>query len=219
MKRDVTEYVALCDTCQRVKAEHQRPAGLLQPLKIREWKWEEIGMDFIVGLPHTQAGYDSIWVIVDRLTKVAHFIPVKTTYSGAKLAVLYMSRIVFLHGVPKKIVSDRASQFTSKFWEKLHESMDTRLNFSSAYHPPTDGQTERTNQILEYMLRACALKYGNSWDKSLPNAEFSYNNSYQASIKIAPFEALCGRRCRTSLFWSQTRESQIFRPEVLKDAE
>jgi IS30 family transposase len=192
MKRDVIEYVALCDTCQRVKAEHQRPARLLQPLKIPEWKLEEIRMNFIVGLPHTQAGYDSIWVIVDRLTKVTHFIPVKTTYSGAKLAEIYMSGIVCLHGVPKKIVSDRGSQFTFKFWEKLHESMDTKLNFSSAYHPQTDGQTERTNQILEDMLRACVLKYGKSWDKSLTYVEFSYNNSYQASIEMTSFEALHG---------------------------
>jgi hypothetical protein len=193
MKRDIAEYVSLCATCQRVKVEHQRPAGLLQPLKIPEWKWEEIGMDFIVGLPRTQGGYNSIWVIVDRLTKVAHFIPVKTTYSGDKLAELYMSRIVCLHGVPKKIVSDRGSQFTSKFWKKLHESMDTKLNFSSACHPETDGQTERTNQILEDMLRACALKYRKSWAKSLPYTEFSYNNSYQASIKMAPYEVLYGR--------------------------
>jgi hypothetical protein len=135
MKRDIAEYVSLCDTCQRVKAKHQRPAGLLQPLKIPEWKWEEIGMDFIVGLPRTQARYDLILVIVDRLTKVAHFIPVKMTYSGAKLAELYMSKIICLHGVPKKIMSDRCSQFTSKFWKKLQESMDTKLNFSSAYHP------------------------------------------------------------------------------------
>jgi transposase InsO family protein len=149
-------------------------------------------MDFIVGLPRTQAGYDSIWVIVDQLTEVTDFIPVNTTYSGAKLAELYMSQIVCLHGVPKKIVSDRGSQFTSKFWEKLHESMDTKLNFSSAYHPQTDGRTERTNQILEDMLRAYALKYGKSWDKSLPYAEFSYNNSYQTSIEMAPFEALYG---------------------------
>jgi transposase InsO family protein len=140
--------------------------------------------------PHTQAGYDSIWVIVHRLTKVVHFIPVKTTYSGAKLAELYMSRIVCLHGVPKKIMLDRGSHFTSKFWEKLHESMDTKLNFSSAYHPQADGQTERTNQILEDMLRAYVLKYEKSWDKSLSYAEFSYNNSYQASIKMAPYEAL-----------------------------
>ena len=106
MKREVGEYVALCDICQRVKAEHQRSTELLQPLKVPEWKWEEIGMDFIVGLPRTQSGYDSIWVIVDRLTKVAHFIPVKETYKGQKLAELYMSRIVCLHGVPKRIVSD-----------------------------------------------------------------------------------------------------------------
>jgi hypothetical protein len=130
---------------------------------------------------------------VYRLTKVAHFIPVKSNYSSAKLAELYMSRIVCLHGVPKKIISDRGSQFTSKFWGKLHESMDTKLNFSSAYHPRTDGQTKKTNQILENMLRVCALKYGKSWDKSLPYAEFSYNNSYQASIKMTPFEALYGR--------------------------
>ena len=115
MKRAIAEYVAHCDICQRVKAEHQRPVGLLQPLHIPEWKWTEIGMDFIVRLPRTQAGYDSIWVVVDHLTKVAHFIPVKTTYSGAKLAELYMARIVCLHGVPKKIVSDRGSQFTSHF--------------------------------------------------------------------------------------------------------
>jgi transposase InsO family protein len=124
-----------------------------------------------------------------------------------------------LHGVPKKIVSDRGSHFTSKFWEKLHESMDTKLNFSSAYHPQTDGQTERTNQILEDMFRACALKYGKSWDKCLPYAEFSYNNSYQASIEMAPYEALYGRRCRTLLFWSQTGESQVFGTEVLKGVE
>jgi hypothetical protein len=175
-----------------VKAEHQKPARLLQPLKIPEWKWEEIIMDFIVGLPRTQAGYDYIWVIVDHLTKVAHFIPVKITYSGAKLAELYMSRIVCLHGVPKKIVSDRGFQFTSMFWEKLHESMDTKLNFSLAYHPQTDGQMERTNQILENMLRAFVLKYEKSWDKSLPYAEFLYNNSYQASIEMTLFEALYG---------------------------
>jgi hypothetical protein len=106
MKIAVAEYVPLCDNCQRVKAEQQRPAGLLQLLKIPEWKWEEISMDFIVGLPTTQSGYDSIWVIVDRFLKVAHFIPVMTTYKGAKLAEQYIARIVFLHGVPKKIVSD-----------------------------------------------------------------------------------------------------------------
>jgi hypothetical protein len=153
-------------------------------LKIPEWKWEEISVDFIVDLPKTQSGYDSIWVIVDRLSKVAHFILVKTTYKGSKLAELYIARIVCLHGVPKKIVSNRGTQFTSMFWEKLHESMDTKLNFSSAYHPQTDGQTERVNQVLEDMLRACALKDNQSWDKCLSYGEFSYNNSCQESIKM-----------------------------------
>jgi transposase InsO family protein len=130
----------------------------LQPLKIPQWKWEEISTDFIVGLPTTESGYDFIWVIIDRFLKVAHFISVKTTYKGAKLTELYIARIVCLRGVPKKIVSDRGTQFMSRFWEKLHEAMDTKLNFSSAYHPQTDGQTERVNHILEDMLRACALK-------------------------------------------------------------
>jgi hypothetical protein len=112
-----------------VKAEYQRPAGLLQPLKIPEWKWEEIGIAFIVGLPCTRDWYDSIWVTVDRLTKVAHFIPVKTTYTGVKLVELYNSRIVCLHGLPKKIVSDRGTQFTSRFWQKLHESIDGKITF------------------------------------------------------------------------------------------
>ncbi|WVZ75945.1 hypothetical protein U9M48_023957 [Paspalum notatum var. saurae] len=219
MKRAVAEYVAICDTCQRVKAEHQRPAGLLQPLKVPEWKWEEITIDFIVGLPRTQKGYNSIWVVVDRLTKVAHFIPVNTTYSGAKLAELYISRIVCLHGVPKRIISDRGSQFTSRFWEQLHDSLDTKLRFSTAYHSQTDGQTERTNQILEDMLRSCAIQYGTSWDKCLPYAEFSYNNSYQASLKKSSFEALYGKRCRTPLFWNQTGEKQVFGPDIIQDAE
>nr|ABA98580.1 retrotransposon protein, putative, Ty3-gypsy subclass [Oryza sativa Japonica Group] len=219
MKREIAEYVAVCDVCQRVKAEHQKPAGLLQPLKIPEWKWEEIGMDFITGLPRTSSGHDSIWVIVDRLTKVAHFIPVKTTYSGSRLAELYMARIVCLHGVPKKIVSDRGSQFTSNFWKKLQEEMGSKLNFSTAYHPQTDGQTERVNQILEDMLRACALDFGGSWDKNLPYAEFSYNNSYQASLQMAPYEALYGRKCRTPLLWDQTGERQVFGTDILREAE
>jgi hypothetical protein len=188
-------------------------------LKIPEWKWEEISTDFIVGLPKTQSGYDSIWVIVDHLSKVAHFISVKTTYKGSKLAELYIARIVCLHGVPKKIVSNRGTQFISKFQEKLHESMDTKLNFSSTCHRQTDGQTEKVNQILEDMLRACALKDNKSWDKCIPYAEFSYNNSYQECIKMAPFEFLYGRKCRTPLFWNELGENQIFGPDILRKAE
>jgi hypothetical protein len=214
MKREIVDSVAVCDSCQRIKAEHQRPAGLLQPLQIPQWKWDEIGMDFIVGLPRTRTGYDSIWVVVDRLTKATHFIPVKTTYNSAVLAELYMARIVCLHGVPKKIVSDRGTQFTSHFWQQLHEALGTHLKFSSAYHPQTDGQTERTNQILEDMLQD---KIG--WDKRLPYAELSYNNSYQASLKMSPFEALYGRNCRTLLHWDQPSERQVFGPDILLEAE
>jgi hypothetical protein len=155
MKRDITEYIAKCDVCSRVKAKHQKPAGLLQPLRVPDWKWDQIGMAFITGLPQTKSGYDSIWVVVDRLTKI---VP---------------KRIVCLHGVPKSIVSDRGTQFTSHFWKQLHESLGTRLEFSTTFHPQTDGQTERVNQILEDMLRACALDYGSSWDDNLPCAEVS----------------------------------------------
>jgi hypothetical protein len=166
---------------------HPGSEKMYQDLKKKFWWYgmkREIEMDFIVGLPRTRAGYDSIWIVVDRLTKSSHFIPVKTNYSSAVLVELYMSQIVCLHGVPNKIVSDRGTQFTSHFWQQLHEALGTHLNFSLAYHPQTDGQTERTNQILEDMLRACALQDQSGWDKRLPYAEFSYNNSYQASLKM-----------------------------------
>jgi len=135
-------------------------------------------MDFVNGLPKTQKGNDSIWVIVDRLTKVAHFLPIRTSYGGDRLAQLYVDNIVKLHGVPWRIVSDRGTQFTSKFWKRLHEAMGTKLDFSLAYHPQIDDQTERINQIMEDMLRACVLTYGKDWEKSLSYAQFSYNNSY-----------------------------------------
>jgi hypothetical protein len=206
MKIEIARYVARCDTCKRVKAIHLKVAGQLQSLPIPTWKWEDISMDFIVGLPRTAKGYDSIWVIVDRLTKIAHFLPLKTYYPVLTYAELYIVRILSLHGIPKTIVSDRGPQFVSKFWEELHKSLGTKLLHSSAYHPQTSGQTERVNQILEYMLRACVLEFPQKWDECLPLVEFSYNNSYQESIKMAPFEALYGRRCRTPLNWSEPGE-------------
>jgi ribonuclease HI len=219
MKGDIAKFVAYCDVCRRIKAEHQKPSGLLQPLPIPVWKWDEVGMDFIIGLPRTKSGNDSVWVVVDRLTKVAHFIPVRTTYGGDKLAKLYIDRIVKLHGVPKRIVSDRGTQFTSRFWRSLHEALGTKLDFSSAYHPQTDGQTERINQILEDMLRACVLTYGKDWEDSLPYAELSYNNSYQTSLKMSPFEALYGRKCRTPLMWSEVGDRIVERPDFIEAAE
>ena len=175
-------------------------------------------MDFVVGLPRTQKGHDSIWVIVDRLTKAAHFIPVRTNYGGEKLAKLYVENIVKLHGVPSLIVSDRGTQFTSRFWKSLHKAMGTKLDFSSAYHPQTDGQTERVNQIMEDMLRACVLTYGKDWEQSLPYAEFSYNNGYQASLGMSPFEALYGRKCRTPLMWSEVGERALVGPSRRKSS-
>jgi transposase InsO family protein len=176
-------------------------------------------VDFIVGLLRTAKGYDSIWVIVDRLTKIAHFLPIRVKYTMATYAELYIGRILSLHGLPKTIVSDRGHQFVAKFWEALHQSLDTKLLHSSVYHPQTSGQTERVNQIFEDMLRACALEFPQKWDDCLPLAEFSYNNIYQESIKVAPFETLYGRRCRTPLNWSEPGERSFFRLDMVKETE
>ncbi|GJT61021.1 putative reverse transcriptase domain-containing protein [Tanacetum coccineum] len=197
MKADIATYVSKCLTCAKVKAEHQRPSGLLQQPEIPVWKWERITMDFITKLPRTSSGYDSIWVIVDRLTKSAHFIPMNEKYKMEKLTRLYLKEIVCRHGVLVSIFSDRDPRFASWFWRSLQKSLGTNLDMSTAYHPETDGQSERTIQTLEDMLRACVIDFGSGWDKHLPLAEFSYNNSYHASIKAAPFEALYGRKCRS----------------------
>ena len=156
---------------------------------------------------------------MDCLTKTAHFLPVKTTHTAKQYAQLYMDRIVSLHGIPKTIISDRGTQFIARFWEHFHAALGTQLIRSSAYHPQTDGQTERINQILEDMLRACALTYSQKWDECLPLAEFAYNNSYQESIRMAPFEALYGRKCRTPLNWSEAGERTFFGPDMVNEAE
>jgi hypothetical protein len=209
-RRDIAHYVACCDTCSRVKIEHQKHAGLFKPLEIPVWRWEDISMDFVVGLPRTPRGNDSIWVIVDCLTKVAHFVPVKTQHRMERLAELYIEHILRLHGAPKSIVSDREPQFVAKFWQNFHKLMGTTLSYSTTFHPQTDEQTERVNQVLENMLRACALTYDTDWESSLPFAEFSYNNNYQASLRMAPFEALYGRKCKTPLAWSEVGERNTF---------
>jgi hypothetical protein len=219
MKREIAKYISECDTCQRVKTSHLKVAGTLQPLPIPSWKWEDICMDFIVGLPNTSRHHNSICVIVDRLTKTAHFLPVHTTHRAEKYAEIYIDQIVRLHGIPRTIVSYRGAPFVARFWEQLQESLGTHVIRSSAYHPQTDGQTERVNQILEDMLSACVLHYGKDWDKCLSLAEFSYNNIYQSSLKMAPFEALYGRRCRTPLNWSQAGEREIFGPDLVLEAE
>jgi len=190
MKKEIAQYVGTCLTCQKAKVEHQRLGGLLQQLDIPEWKWDSIAMDFVTHLPKSVRGHDAVWVIVDRLTKSVHFFPVNLRISMAKLAQLYIREIVRLHGVPSSIVSDRDPRFTSRFWQTLQDSLGTRLRMSSAYHPQTDGQSERTIQSLEDLLRTC--------------------------IGIAPYEALYGRKCRTPLCWYQDGETVLVGPKLIQ---
>ncbi|GKA34046.1 reverse transcriptase domain-containing protein [Tanacetum coccineum] len=181
MKRDIAMYVSKCLTCSKVKAEHQRPSGLLQQPEIPEWKWDNITMDFIMKLPRIKSRHATIWVIVDRLTKSAHFLATREDYSMERLARLYINKIVARHEVPVAIILDRDGR--------------------TAYHPQMDGQSERTIQTLKVMLRACVIDFGGSWDVHLPLAKFSYNNSYHSSIRCAPFEALYGRKCRSPVLF------------------
>lgn len=217
MKREVAEFVARCLTCQKVKSEHKRPQGTIQPLPVPEWKWDDIAMDFVVGLPKTAKGFTKVWVIVDRLTKVAKFVPMKDNWSMEQCGKVYVDQVVRHHGVPSTIVSDRDSRFLSHFWEALQKAFGTDVLKSTAFHPATDGQSERTIQTLEDMLRACALDYPKTWDEMLALIEFSYNNSYHSSIKMAPFEALYGRKCRSPLCWNDISETVTLGPQMIED--
>ncbi|GKA96182.1 putative reverse transcriptase domain-containing protein [Tanacetum coccineum] len=191
--------------------------GFLQQPEIPEWKWEKITMDFVTKLPKSSSGHDMIWVVVDKLTKSAHFLPIREDYKTKKLAKIYTNEIVARIGVPVSIILDRDGRFTSHLWQAFQKAMGTRLDMSTAYHPQTDGQSERTIQTLEDMLRACVMDFGGSWDTHLPLIEFSYNNSYHTSIKCAPFEALYGRKCRSPVIWTEVGESQLIGPEIVQE--
>ncbi|GJX52411.1 putative reverse transcriptase domain-containing protein [Tanacetum coccineum] len=188
IKKDIALYVSKCLACSKVKAEHQKPLGLLQQPEISKWKWENITMDFITKLPRTNSRHDAIWVIVDRLTKSALFLAVCEDYKTEKPAGLYINEI---------------------------KALGTQLDLKIAYHPQTDGQSERTIQTLEDMLRACAINFGGNWDTHLPLVEFSYNNSYHSSVKCAPFEALYGSKCQTPIA-SEVGESKLIGPEIVQ---
>jgi hypothetical protein len=176
-------------------------------------------MDFIMGLPRTSCWYNLIWVIVDRLTKSAYFIPISTTYRVRQYTELYLSHIVRYHGILRTIICDKGSIFMARFWKQLHDCLGTHLICSSAYHPQMNGQTKRVNQIIKDMLHTCALNDGPKWDQRLPLAEFSYNNNYQESIKTSPFEAFYGRPCHTLLCWSEIGKQVIFGPDIVIEAE
>ncbi|GKB71492.1 putative reverse transcriptase domain-containing protein [Tanacetum coccineum] len=217
MKADIATYVSKCLTCAKVKAEHQRPSGLLVQPKIPEWKWDNITMDFVTKLPKSSQGHDTIWVIIDRLTKSTIFTPMRETDSMEKLARLYIKEVVARHEIPVLIICDHDPRFASRFWRSLQKALGTSLDMSTAYHPETDGQSERTIQTLEDMLRACVIDFGKGWINHLPLVEFSYNNSYHASIKAAPFEALYGRKCRSPVCWAEVGEAQLTGPDLIQE--
>ncbi|GJV40260.1 putative reverse transcriptase domain-containing protein [Tanacetum coccineum] len=188
MKAEIATYVGKCMTYAKVKEEYQKPSGLLVQPIILIWKWENITMDFVTKLPKTTSGQDRIWVIVDRLGKSAHFLPMKETDSMEKLTRQYLKEVVSIHGVPVSINSDR-----------------------------DNGQSERTIQTLEDMLRACVIDFGKGWDKHLPLIDISYNNSYHTSIKDAPFEALYGRKCRSPIYWVEVGDAQLTSPKIVRE--
>ncbi|GJT59933.1 putative reverse transcriptase domain-containing protein [Tanacetum coccineum] len=167
--------------------------------EIPEWKWERIAMDFVTKLLRNSSGHDTIWVIIDRLTKSVHCLPMREDYKMDRLARLYLNEIVGRHGLPILIIYDHDSPFTSRFWQSMQEALGTKLDMSMAYHPQTDGQSKHTIQTLEDMLRACVLEFEGSWDVHLLLVKFSYNNSYHSSVRCAPFEALYGRKCRSPI--------------------
>ncbi|GJP51223.1 hypothetical protein CLOM_g10392 [Closterium sp. NIES-68] len=193
LAEDVQTFVTSCDTCQRMKSSKQKKARLLQPLPVPEQPWQVVSLDFITGLPPTTSGHDAILVVIDKFSKMGHFIPTHTTARTEETAQLFVRYIVSQHGIPTTLISDRDPKFTSKFWKELMSLLGTKLAMSSAYHPQTDGQTERLNQIVEQLLRAACKDEISKWDLHLPVLEFAYNNVTHAATGQTSF-FLCYRR-------------------------
>nr|GEZ04944.1 reverse transcriptase domain-containing protein [Tanacetum cinerariifolium] len=193
------------------------PSSLLQQPEILEWKWERIAMNLVTKLPRTSSGHDTIWIIMDRLTKSTHFLPIHEDYKMYRLARLYLNETVARHDVLISIVSNRDSRFTSKFWKIMQEALGTKLDMGTAYHPQTDSQSECTIQILKDMLRTCILNFGGSWDVHLLLVEFSYNNSYHSSMRCALFIVLYGRKCRSLILWEEVGEGKLIGPELVQE--
>ena len=198
MSRDVDHFVKRCSTCQMAKS-HVLPHGLYSPLPVPMAPWEDVSLDFITGLPRTQRSKDSIMVVVDRFSKMAHFIPCHTTHDASQIANLYFKEIVRLHGIPKSMVSDRDTKFLSHFWLTLWRNMGTHLKFSTTSHPQTDGQTEVTNRTLGTLLRVLVKKNVKGWDELLPHAEFAFNRTPSKTTQLSPFQVVYGCNPRTPL--------------------
>lgn len=199
MKHNIYQYVSRCLICQQVKAEHRRRGGLLVSLSNTEWKLEHITMDFVTHLPLSVRNSDAVWVVVDQLTKSAHFPSYNHDFTFDHITRVYIQEIVWLHEVPVSIVSDRDPRFTSRFWGSFQRVLGTTLSLSTAYHSETDEQSERTIRTLKDMLGACVMDFGRAWQDHLPLIKFAYDNSYHCSIGMTPFEELYGRYC-TPLF-------------------
>jgi hypothetical protein len=176
-------------------------------------------MDFITRLPQTNKQHHSIMVVVAKLTKAAHFIPVKLTHKETNIVDVHMKEIATLHGIPRTIVSGRDPKFTSKFWKGLFNGFKTNLNFSTTYHPELDGKIERVNQVIEDVLRMYAMDKPSKWEDYLHLVEFAYNNGYQASLKMIPFESLCGRKCITPVIWDNPTDRAVVGPYFLRKME
>ena len=186
-------------------------------MEVAEWKWEHVTIDFVIQLPRRHWRHDTVWVIVNRLTKSAHFLAVRMTFTLEEFYQLYIRENVRLHGVSVSIVSDRDPKFTTHFWKSFQKAMGTQLTMSTMFHPQTDGQSERTIHVLEDMLRACVLDLKGSWEEHLFLEEFAYNNDYQASIQMAPYEALYRRPCRSLTCWTEVGEHSITGPDLIRD--
>jgi hypothetical protein len=191
----------------------------LQPLPIQEWKWETISMDFITGLPKLTKQNDAIMVVVEKLSKAIHLIPIKSTCNAIYIASIFLKEIFRLHGMPKEIISDRDTKFTSNFWKYLFAGFEIKLLFSTSYHPQTNGQTNRLNQVLEDMLRMHVMHHPKKWEDYLPLLEFSYNNGYKESLKMSPFEALYDRQCKIPISWDNLVYQITISPDMLKEME
>ena len=195
MRQDIEDYVSKCIVCQKVKYERGKASGLLQPLPIPDSPWQSISMDFVFGLPKSTQGNNGIWTIIDRFSKQAHFLPVKKTIKAKNMAAMFISQIFKYHGLPSSIVSDRDPRMTSLFWRGMFENLGTKLNFSSAYHPETDGQSEIANSIVLDLLKNYVgeVAQANQWEKYLPLVEYAYNNTIHSVTGKTPFEVIEGR--------------------------
>jgi hypothetical protein len=219
MLKYVANYIARCMECQKVKDEHKNPAGLLHPLPIPEKKCEVITMDFITGLPRVNKKHDSIMVVVEKLTKVAHFLAVKTTHTMTNIAEIVMKEIARLHGIPRKIVLGRDMKFTSNLWRGLFKGFGTNIKFITTYHPQTDEKIERAIRIIEYMLRMYVMDKPSKSEDFLHLVDFAYNNGYQASLRMIPFESLYCRKCDTLVRWDNPTDRVVLGLELLKEME